>query len=86
MPLTSVSDYLDGSLTDTKSGRKSSITGFPSSDVLRWELENTDVIIIRPSGTEPKVKIYYLLSGEDKTPAPARLEKYMSAMSGLIKL
>jgi phosphoglucomutase len=85
VPVVSISDYQGGSLTDTKSGKKSSITGFPSSDVLRWELENTDVIIIRPSGTEPKVKIYYLLSGEDKIPAPARLKKYMSAMSGLTK-
>ncbi|MGI6167089.1 MAG: phospho-sugar mutase [Eubacteriales bacterium] len=86
VPVVSISDYLDGSLTDMRSGQKSSITGFPSSNVLRWELENTDVIIIRPSGTEPKVKIYYLLSGEDKAPAPARLEKYMSAVGELTKM
>ncbi len=82
--ITSISDYLDGSVKDLTTG-KISDTGLPRSDVLRWQLVNSDVIIIRPSGTEPKVKIYYLLSDIDEPHASAKLEKYKARIAGLIK-
>ena len=42
------------------------------------KMENGDVIIARPSGTEPKIKFYYLLSGESKDEMNAKLEAYKS--------
>lgn len=75
-------DYLKGIFIDTESGRKSS-TGLPSSDVLYYALENGDVIVVRPSGTEPKVKIYYLISSTDKEKVTELLEAYQRDMSAL---
>jgi phosphoglucomutase len=82
--ITIISDYLDGSVRYIESG-KVSATGLPKSDVIRWQLENSDVIIIRPSGTEPKVKFYYLLSGENEADASAKLAEYKAVISALIK-
>ncbi|MBS0625762.1 MAG: phospho-sugar mutase [Verrucomicrobia bacterium] len=46
LQVTSIDDYLSGQ------------TGLPSSDVLRFWLEDGSKLVIRPSGTEPKIKIY----------------------------
>lgn len=75
-------DYLQGIFIDTESGEKSP-TGLPSSDVLYYALENGDVIVVRPSGTEPKVKIYYLISSADKESVSAVLEAYQKDMAAL---
>lgn len=53
----SVSDYLTSVTTNTATGEKTEIT-LPKSDVLCYSLENGSEVIIRPSGTEPKIKIY----------------------------
>ena len=63
--VSSVGDYLEGVITDVDSGMTRS-TGQPSSDVLYYTLESEDKIIIRPSGTEPKIKIYVLAHGADR--------------------
>ncbi len=60
-----IGDYREGFIRDLKTGREKP-TGLPSSDVLRYALENGDVVLIRPSGTEPKVKVYFLTSAESK--------------------
>ena len=60
-----VGDYRDGYIRDLITGREKP-TGLPSSDVLHYQLENGDVVIVRPSGTEPKVKVYFLTSAENK--------------------
>ncbi len=51
-------------------------TGLPKSDVLCYTLENGDVIFVRPSGTEPKIKIYYLVSDKTKEDADKKIEIY----------
>lgn len=65
-------DYLSGQITDT-SGRTES-TGLPSSNVLYFELEDDNAVIIRPSGTEPKIKLYYLMCGTDRQDAENRIK------------
>lgn len=70
VPVSLVGDYAAGTITENGSVRP---TGLPASNVLYYKLENGDVIVFRPSGTEPKVKIYYLLSADNE---PAAHEKY----------
>jgi len=56
-----IGDYLEGNFTDMKTGEKRS-TNLPKSNVVYFRLENGDVIVARPSGTEPKIKFYYLIT------------------------
>ena len=49
----------------------------PASDVLYYTLENDDKIIVRPSGTEPKIKIYVLAHGDSSESLEAKAEKYV---------
>ena len=78
-----VGDYIKGTVTDIETG-KTEPTGLPSSDVLRYELANGDVTIIRPSGTEPKIKIYFLASAESKEILDAQVEKYIETKDALL--
>ena len=52
-------DYKDGSVVDTHTGEKSAME-LSGSNVLRYELADGTSVIVRPSGTEPKVKVYIL--------------------------
>ena len=52
-----VSDYLTSTATDTETGATEKID-LPSSNVLSYALEDDNKVVIRPSGTEPKIKIY----------------------------
>ena len=45
------------------------LDGLPKSDVLKFLLEDNCSIVVRPSGTEPKLKIYVSVSAEDKNVA-----------------
>ncbi len=60
-----IGDYKTGIVRNVKTGEEES-TNLPSSDVLRYVMEDGDVVILRPSGTEPKIKIYFLSSAETK--------------------
>ena len=77
-------DYAAGTLTDLRTGQ-SEPTNLPSSNVLSFILENGDVIVVRPSGTEPKVKFYYLLSGEERSAVEANLAAYRAQIDALTK-
>ena len=68
-------DYTDGSVIDCATGAKSRME-LSGSNVLRYELEDGTVILVRPSGTEPKIKVYILTQGADAAAANANLEKY----------
>ena len=71
----SAGDYKSGEVRDLESGEIST-TGQPSSDVLYYTLVNEDKIIVRPSGTEPKIKIYVLAHDEDKVALDTKLQAY----------
>ncbi|MCI7350870.1 MAG: phospho-sugar mutase [Ruminococcus sp.] len=64
------SDYIASVTVNTATGEKTAIT-LPKSDVLGFVLENGATVIIRPSGTEPKIKAYYTTTGATKAEADA---------------
>ena len=78
-----VGDYLKATITNKLTGETAS-TNLPSSNVISFKMENDDVIIARPSGTEPKIKFYYLLSGESKDEMNSKLEAYKSFINQFV--
>ena len=76
-----IRDYLLGTILEKGS---TTPTGLPSSNVLYYRLENGDVIVARPSGTEPKIKFYYLLQAEDESDAKAKLSRYAETLNARV--
>ena len=70
-----IGDYMDGTVTNVSDG-STAPTGQPISDVLYYTLVNEDKIIFRPSGTEPKIKIYVLAHDESMEALIAKTEQY----------
>mgnify|MGYP005758168515 FL=1 len=68
-------DYTDGSVVDCATGAKSTME-LSGSNVLRFELADGTTILVRPSGTEPKIKVYILTQGADAAACDANLENY----------
>ena len=68
-------DYADGSVIDCASGAASKME-LQGSNVLRYELADGTTILVRPSGTEPKIKVYILTIGKDAAERDANIEKY----------
>lgn len=78
----SVADYKTGLITDADG--KTAPTGLPKSNVLFYTLENGDSTVIRPSGTEPKIKLYYLVSDKTKEAAEEKRNAYKAAFEKLL--
>jgi phosphoglucomutase len=76
LKVTKISDYIKSVSVDTQTGEQTQIT-LPKSDVLVFELTGGASAIIRPSGTEPKIKVYYTTTGAEKASAQ-NLEKEIS--------
>ena len=72
--VTKIGDYKVGTVTNVSDGTTAT-TGQPSSDVLYYTLETEDKIIVRPSGTEPKIKIYILAHGESMDEANEKADR-----------
>ena len=56
-------------------------TGLPKSNVLKYELDDESWLAIRPSGTEPKIKLYVYSVGESQTKADAICEEITELVS-----
>ena len=69
-----VRDYETSVRTEIKSGTTEEIL-LPKSNVIYLELEDGNNFIVRPSGTEPKIKLYCLLRGKDSAAAEDLLTK-----------
>ncbi|MBQ7346972.1 MAG: phospho-sugar mutase [Clostridia bacterium] len=81
-PVALVGDYLKE--TFTENGKVTS-TGLPRANVLYYRLQNGDVIVARPSGTEPKIKFYYMLEANDRADAEAKVKAYQETLDQLSK-
>lgn len=78
-----VRDYLNRTRTSLagSAGRKTTAYKvLPKSDVLYFELDDGDWICIRPSGTEPKIKLYVNIKGERKEDADKKAHAALSAL------
>ena len=60
-------------------------TGLPKSNVLYYELENNNWCCVRPSGTEPKIKLYMGIKAHNMEEADKELEQLQEAMVKLVK-
>ncbi len=77
-------DYEAQEKTDLVTGAKTKID-LPKSNVLSLYLEDGAKLIIRPSGTEPKIKIYYTTIGKNNADAEALQAKYSEAFTKIVK-
>ena len=68
-------DYQDGSVVRVSDGVRSAME-LSGSNVLRYEMADGTSLIVRPSGTEPKVKVYILANGENKAVCDEKVAKY----------
>ena len=64
---------------------ETSKTGLPTSNVLYYGLEDSAWCCIRPSGTEPKIKLYMGVKGETQEDAVNKLEKLKNSMLEIVK-
>ena len=60
-------------------------TGLPKADVLEYRLENGAKLMVRPSGTEPKIKVYLSAVGDSEAAADAVNEKLAASAAGWMK-
>ena len=89
--LTAIADTTVSHIRDYKIGIRLSLadggteeTGLPESDMLYYELTDGNTVIVRPSGTEPKIKVYILASAESEEACNLVLDKYKAAMKEII--
>ena len=77
-------DYADGTAVDCATGAVTSME-LHGSNVLRYELADGTTILVRPSGTEPKIKVYILTHGRDAAERDANIAKYSAWVETLTK-
>ena len=77
-------DYADGTAVDCATGAASPME-LHGSNVLRYELADGTTILVRPSGTEPKIKVYILTQGRDAAERDANIAKYSAWVETLTK-
>ena len=75
-------DYKDGSVVEAATGAKSQME-LSGSNVLRYELMDGTSVIVRPSGTEPKVKVYILAQGDSRADCDDKVARYAAWAEGL---
>ncbi len=80
-----VSDFDSGTITDTETGEKAPLS-LPKSNVLAYTLPDGNSAIVRPSGTEPKIKVYIAGCGKTKADAEKIADELGAAMKKLLKI
>jgi phosphoglucomutase len=81
-PVCEVVDYSGGASMPVVGGHTSEM--LPPSDVLEWRLENGSKIIVRPSGTEPKLKAYVFARGQTEKRAQSLLKTLCEGVEALL--
>lgn len=60
------------------------VGGLPKENVLKFVLDDGSWLAVRPSGTEPKIKVYYSIKSPDRQAASARLERIRGVIRKII--
>lgn len=79
-----VYDYLNSTIFDVRNGKIIN-SELPYSNILKFELENSGKIIVRPSGTEPKIKFYIIMRANSAEDLDARMRCVRTAIERLQK-
>ncbi|MDY3710878.1 MAG: phospho-sugar mutase [Agathobaculum sp.] len=77
-------DYMPGTRTCMADGKAEQME-LSGQNVMYYELAGGTSFIIRPSGTEPKVKVYIMAKGESKADAAAKVDALVSAAREIVK-
>lgn len=81
--LTNIKDYESSTSFDTATGEKATLT-LPKSNVIGFYLEDGSSFIVRPSGTEPKIKLYVCCVGKDADDADKKLNGILKDGSSIL--
>ena len=80
-PLTEIGGYAVTKVVDYKNTAE---TGLPAANVLVYTLEGGATVIVRPSGTEPKIKTYFTTLGKDLAEAQAQKDVLAAALKPIL--
>ena len=80
-PLTELAGHKVVKITDYK---KPEETGLPAANVLIYSLDNGATVVVRPSGTEPKIKTYFTTLGKDLAEAQAQKDALAAAIEPIL--
>ena len=81
--VTAIRDYKKDTIKNVATGEVTP-TGLPASNVLYFEMENDTWICVRPSGTEPKIKLYYGVKGTSLADADAKSAALADSVNAMI--
>ena len=80
-PLTEIGGYAVTKVVDYKNTAE---TGLPAANVLVYTLEGGATVIVRPSGTEPKIKTYFTTLGKDLAEAEEQKKVLAAALKPIL--
>ncbi len=81
--VTEARDYVADTITNLATGETTK-TGLPSSNVLYYQLEDGTWFCVRPSGTEPKIKIYFGSKADTQEAVQAKLDKASEGIMNIV--
>lgn len=79
-----IRDYSAAKRTEVASGKVEEMD-IPKCNCVYYELKGGSFVCVRPSGTEPKLKIYYSIKAKDETTANAKLEEMQREVNALLE-
>ncbi len=85
LPVIKSADYFTSVATDTVTGEKE-VINLPKSNVLSYSLPDDNKVIIRPSGTEPKIKIYITSHADTRDNAEKQTEIFAESIKSIMKI
>ena len=83
IPVVAMRDYSADVRVETATGKKEAL-GIPKCNCIYYELQGGSFVCVRPSGTEPKLKVYYSVRAGDECEAEGKLIELKAAVANLL--